>query len=178
MIYRLTPHHERLIALAVFVLCALYILTGCSSSRPVVEQETAVVTTRPDTTLRRDAPPIPREGRATMPTGVEIYQRPDTTSPVISDLVAVTIDRSQGGQGTVTVQTRTGSTTFRNAAEGQIETFRADSTGAVVASVTGKVKPTYAPEKETPVWDTLARFGLGVLILLGFAVGAWFALRR
>ncbi len=168
-----------MIRIALPLLCLL--LAGCSSSRHVVDEQTAVVTVRPDTVVSA-VQPLPRADVATMPVEVREYRSRDTSQA--APVTAVIIDRRDPKRQTYTIRTPTGSQTGQLPATGEVAVSVAQSDSTFEIRVGGKQIDVVAPERE-PTWWEKVRAGLqSILVLIvGLVIGvvllgAWLKAKR
>jgi hypothetical protein len=164
-----------LIVVAVLTLA----LGGCSqmSTGVVPAGETSVVYEAPDTTTLAELPPVDVDGEGTEPLDVTVYS--DTSSRPTVDVEAVTVDRTDPDQQTVTVRTREDSqtveTTFRWPEVGERTVLYSDSSGlygTVFGAPTSYETDIITSTIDDPWWRDLGRrIQIGVVFLVALALG-------
>jgi hypothetical protein len=163
-----------------FVAVLTLALSGCSglSTAVVPAEEPSVRYDAPDTSHVEELPPVELDGEASMPLDVTVYS--DTSSRPTTDVEAVTVDRSDPDQQTVTVRSRSGSqtteTTFALPAVGERTVLYSDSSGALSGSVFGA--PISHETKvitstiDRPWWQDLGRrIQIAVVFVIALALG-------
>lgn len=158
-----------IVAAACLIAWAL-LLSGCSSSRHVVDEQSAVVTVRPDTVVS-SVQPLPRADVATMPVEVREYRTPNTSHA--APVTAIVVDRRDPKRQAVQVRTNVGAQTFRLPATGEVLVAEAQADSTLVASVGGKQIDIVAQERDLTWWGRQTRGlacvgALCILALLAF----------
>jgi hypothetical protein len=162
-----------------FAAALTLVLSGCSglSTAVVPAEEPSVTHTAPDTSHVEELPPVELDGEASMPLDVTVYA--DTSSRPTADVEAVTVDRSDPGDQTVTVRSRrdstTTETTFRLPVIGERTVLYSDSSGALSGSVFGapvEHRTTVRTSSiERPWWQDVGR---QIRLVIAFAGGLVF----
>jgi hypothetical protein len=154
-------------------------LSGCTglSTAVVPAGEPSVVYETPDTTHVQELPPTSVDGEGSMPVDVTVYD--DTSSHPTTDVEAVTVDRTDPDQQTVTVRTREDSqtveTTFRWPEVGERTVLYSDSTGlqgTVFGAPRSYETQVRTSSIERPWWTDLGRrIQIAVVFLVALALG-------
>ena len=178
MTYPESPRADRIgwsILTAACLIAWAILLSGCSSSRHVVDEQSAVVEARPDTVVSA-VQPLPRADVATMPVEVHEFRSPDTSQA--APVTAVIIDRRDPDRQTYTIRTPNGSQTGQLPATGEVAVSEAQPDSTFAIRVGGKQIKVEAPPPEPPPWEEVSSGVTGVLALLGFFVlSVWIARR-
>ena len=149
-------------------------LSGCTglSTAVVPASEPSVVYEAPDTTHVQELPPVELGGEATQPAEIIVYD--DTTSRPITAVKAVEVDRSDHDEQTVTVRTRSDSTTIEHVFQipqvGERLMLFGDSTGlqgSVAGAPTSYKTQVITHTIDDPWWvDLRGNIQLAILLLL------------
>jgi hypothetical protein len=162
-----------------FVAALTLALSGCSglSTAVVPAEEPSVTHTAPDTIELQELPPVELDGEASMPLDVTVYS--DTSSRPTTDVEAVTVDRSDPDDQTITVRSRRDSSTIEHTfalpAVGERTVLYSDSSGALQGTVFGapvEHRTTVRTSSiERPWWRDVGR---QIRLVIAFAGGLVF----